>query len=623
MSNYKPDFYIRLGLDSSATEKDVKRAYAKRLKSIDQATQADEFLQLRQDYELALDYVKKFLDSKNSADDNLFNDQVKTNENSAHSQSNAESESESDKETNRDKNYIKNDPNFESVNNLNSNINSESKNSQALDFQNEFDYINTDSNKINFENEKIGIHYADLILVIYSFFDEFVELMNSKSLSLEDIKHHLVQFLQSESFFNIEARLYFEKILVEQIASARFSDSNLNVLLAAEAYFNWKETFNFPENSASIEYVKNLLLHLYAADENFMRSVNFLLKKPTSIESTQALALYEKIQSTNQQFLQYCVSDKKLALWKDAFQDRSYLQSFFDFAEPKLKKGKIFRKVFLIILVLTCIKLLLGNMSGKKSEEELIKFSNTCDQAFTQAIEKDWKGFSLSQIEVLKECTLIKQPVGCEARKQLLDNISIATQFNINANFSDYPTFSKEFLINSNGLQYEFAENASCSSMTSFINSKIWGVSSDTNAFAKLVPRYLECEKNEYLSALNKDTAQSFLKNRVDEIQLQNLFVYSFLSQSVFAGKEGSNNKLPQLTASQVLPFAQPYEQLSIAKTKEIHDFEVRTYGWTDPLHRSYKLLDAHLKSPLDNSACVNPNDKTLLQIQLPQKESK
>lgn len=605
MSNYKPDFYIRLGLDSIATEKDVKRAYAKRLKSIDQATQADEFLQLRQDYELALDYVKKNLDYKNSAEDNLFNDQVKDNENSAYSQSDAESES--DTETNIDKNYIKNNPDFESDNNLNTNINSEFINSQAL----------------NFQNERIGIHYADLILVIYSFFDEFVELINSKSLSLQDIKQHLVQFLQSESFFNIEARLYFEKILVEQIASARFGDSNFNVLLAAEAYFNWKETFNFPENSSSIVCVKNLLSHLYEADENFMRSVSFLLKKPSSIESTQALAHYEKIQNTNQQFLQFCVSDKKLNLWKQAFKDRSYLQVFFDFAEPKLKKAKIFRKVFLIILVLTCIKLFLGNMSEKKSEDELLKFSNTCDQAFTHAIEKDWKGFSLSQTEVLKECTLIKQPVGCEARKYLLDNISIATQFNINANFSEYPTFSKEFLINSNGLQYEFTENASCSSITSFINSKKWGVSTDTNAFAKLVPLYLECEKNEYLSALNKNTTQSSLKNRVDETQLQNLFVYSFLSQSVFAGKEGSNNKLPQLTASQVLPFAQPYEQLSLAKTKEIHDFEVRTYGWTDPLHRSYKLLDTHLKSPLDNSACVKPNDKTLLQIELPKKESK
>ena len=33
MNNYIPDFFIRLGVDLSATEKDVKRAYAKRLKS--------------------------------------------------------------------------------------------------------------------------------------------------------------------------------------------------------------------------------------------------------------------------------------------------------------------------------------------------------------------------------------------------------------------------------------------------------------------------------------------------------------------------------------------------------------------------------------------------------------
>ena len=63
MNNYIPDFFIRLGVDLSATEKDVKRAYAKRLKSIDQSAQADEFLQLRQDYEWALAYAKNNIQS--------------------------------------------------------------------------------------------------------------------------------------------------------------------------------------------------------------------------------------------------------------------------------------------------------------------------------------------------------------------------------------------------------------------------------------------------------------------------------------------------------------------------------------------------------------------------------
>ena len=82
MNNYLPDFYIRLELNANATEKDVKRAYSKRLKSIDQATQTDEFLLLRQDYELALAYAKYNAQSdelNQQATENISNNSNETN----------------------------------------------------------------------------------------------------------------------------------------------------------------------------------------------------------------------------------------------------------------------------------------------------------------------------------------------------------------------------------------------------------------------------------------------------------------------------------------------------------------------------------------------------------------
>jgi hypothetical protein len=58
MTYLLPSYFLNLGLDQTATERDIKRAYAAKLRTIDQATQAVAFGQLRQDYEAALNHVK-------------------------------------------------------------------------------------------------------------------------------------------------------------------------------------------------------------------------------------------------------------------------------------------------------------------------------------------------------------------------------------------------------------------------------------------------------------------------------------------------------------------------------------------------------------------------------------
>lgn len=53
-----PDFLIHLELDASADEMQVKRAYARLLKQIDQEQEPERFQRLRQHYEAALQYVR-------------------------------------------------------------------------------------------------------------------------------------------------------------------------------------------------------------------------------------------------------------------------------------------------------------------------------------------------------------------------------------------------------------------------------------------------------------------------------------------------------------------------------------------------------------------------------------
>lgn len=58
MSKQNHFYYPLLELNRSATEKEIKRAYAQRLKSIDQVANPADFTALRAEYERALSFAK-------------------------------------------------------------------------------------------------------------------------------------------------------------------------------------------------------------------------------------------------------------------------------------------------------------------------------------------------------------------------------------------------------------------------------------------------------------------------------------------------------------------------------------------------------------------------------------
>ncbi|WP_431049880.1 hypothetical protein [Roseateles sp. L2-2] len=57
MSATTPDFLSALGIDAQATDRDVRRAYARRLKAIDHETEVEAFHALREHYQSALQWV--------------------------------------------------------------------------------------------------------------------------------------------------------------------------------------------------------------------------------------------------------------------------------------------------------------------------------------------------------------------------------------------------------------------------------------------------------------------------------------------------------------------------------------------------------------------------------------
>lgn len=555
MSEQNHFYYLLLELNRNASEKEIKRAYAQRLKSIDQAANPAAFTALRAEYERALHFAKN---PQQESDFDWLNDE--------------ELETPSEPEN---------------------------PNKQKEPVQ--------------------TVSLSELSLSIQLFFSKLIDQIVLKPYTVDRVKQHFDQYLQRGIFVNLEARILFEKILIEQLAQGNFGDSNLKVLIAAKDYFNWNDAYKFTETNSAIEKVWLLLAQFNSTDKNTLNIIDFLLKKPNSVDSTVALHYYNQLVINKQLFLNFCVSKNKYELWKDAYNERSYFQMMVDYVRPRFAAIPFIKKFLITVTVISFLKFVITTSMMNKAEIDLAKFNNFCDAAYAHAIDNKWQGLRYKQIIELSECALIKQPVTCQDRENFFTLVTIANGlYESKYSFSGPSTeLDKYVIFNSSGTDYELTATASCENIKEFMTNARWDLSLDHKALAKVAPRYLECLKNqnqaasEVLSQLNSLNINVPSSSTPAVVLSQNeRILFSQLSNSVFAGNNGQNKQQPLLTETQVLSFAVPYTQLTLAHLKEMRHGKNSFPTDRDPLPRSEKLLKQHIEAPLDTSTCININDE-------------
>lgn len=310
MNSYKPDFYIRLELDSTATEKDVKRAYAKRLKSIDQATQASEFLQLREDYESALHYANLNMQSQNLT---LNESETKSFHNGDYESSQA-----SDK---LEENSVKKD------------------------------WISTEIelDLYTFKPEPISNEYLvrppyDLMQSIITEIQE--EINKSRFINVHFVVELLSQRLEHDDFLHLESKVALEDFLIKNLFQRIFGINNLIVLLGVKKVFNWDRDWRYKDADYANLYIDEMLFHLANHYDLIINNFSFIAKEPKVKGSKLALEAYHNIKKISSKFADFCVPAEHLQLWENCFNKKNIFGAF----QFRSKEEKLFSDMSLLNL---------------------------------------------------------------------------------------------------------------------------------------------------------------------------------------------------------------------------------------------------------------------------------
>lgn len=621
MNSYQPDFYIRLGLDSSATEKDIKRAYARRLKTIDQATQAEAFLQLRQDYELALGYAKSNLEFDDFNQDEL---EVNTNEQLVNPKINQEDEA---KQTQPSSEFHSN-----STPELNSNSSSEQSSNNdtkpQLDIQQEFE--------LKIKNKRKFYQETEPVVIPYDLMKEFIQEIKRSNTNETSLNDHAVlsllkQYLAKDEFLNLEVNEYFEDFLAQQLVKLEFGIFNLPLLKIFADYFNWYDSSYQSGRGKALAHVNYIAYQIDKSSPAFLHALHRILQIPNKEQSATILKFYKELYIHNDDIINFCVPPEHMQQWMIAKKSQLFIFNWFELLHDQWNKindrykGVIFGlvsllAVFFLTFVLTGIK-----RSPNTQEKFLNEIYTKCDAIYANAINKKWQGLSLFQASELHECANFYAPQVCESREQFvqvlsyarvlypLKSTSIHTKETVNLN---------DVYLNSNGLHYEFDPQADCSSVHKFVTTMRWDLSLDEKALAKMIPIYQGCYENamKEIASYNVPTDDIFpvgeFQNTSKKFYLfSNLLsdtIYKYFNNSIYS-INAIGNKTGKLSSKQILASAKPIPILSELELRGNlfyeNDLEVVVKKpYINPADRDDKFINWTRCIPLEKAKNLDQN---------------
>jgi curved DNA-binding protein CbpA len=328
MAEHIPSFYRRLGLGLGADEREVKRAYAKLLKTLNPELQAAEFEKLRSDYEQALAYVQS-PEHVSYFDDGEFI--FKNTEPELPMVSVMTGSAELIRNLHHEGNQI-------TAEVFNTSAGFEAH--EVVDMSNGLD------------NKNVNTAYQDASLA-FTEFCQLIGITELASLSNQDVASIFRNFLHREALISLDARLHFENFLIYALADRYFGHISGRLLVASAAFFDWNtaDSEKLLINGEAGYKLRTLLDNFFGLSDKAQYQLIVLSELPKPDLAHAASAKFEEYKNFSASMFEYFVDVEREQAWLLAKSKAPLLKKLNEKLKGIEKYFNIRTSYWLIVLV--------------------------------------------------------------------------------------------------------------------------------------------------------------------------------------------------------------------------------------------------------------------------------
>ena len=492
MTDFVPEGLHFLGLGLGATEREIKRAYATRLKLINAEAESARFIELRNAYEQALAWAGWRLQINAGVEPVLAADPASVVEPDTGPDIQDARSKESQKTVSVN---IKGKPSSRS-----SDASEEQQDVKNFPYpldtilQVAFAVLENEDPPTPFLMAKLELYPVDSVA---SAFEEFRTSMAFATSDFPAAVRSLNGILGRANLLMMVDRERFEQLLARAISERTFGARTAVVFLASAQIFSWEDadTSRLDQIGVAGRRLWQLLTELVLLGPATRQRWLLLTEEPNPKTALQLIKANERPESISPVLASLFFPDGHIKAWNFA-RTKAPLLSRFRVAAPAAfnKNSVALRGLFFLLLVISSLVIMyqvLSNVQLKEGRQAQV----SCDQAYGHAITANWKGLSIAQTEVLNSCASTIPPLLCADRDLLIGAVAHAERL-LNQDHLFTSSFFREKNIRidlPDGMRFTVDKTMDCAGLWTFAQRGNWLGEGDEGAARQLIAQLSIC----------------------------------------------------------------------------------------------------------------------------------
>jgi len=325
-------------------------------------------------------------------------------------------------------------------------------------------------------------------------FDSFAETLTFSPSDLPAAQAALRHWLAQDELMLMAAREAFELELMESLVSRRFGSRTAALFLAASQAFHWDSGRHsqLERMGPAGAYVSSLLYDMAVLDKASQSRWLALTEAPDPKKALTLLKDGERMESLSPVLARLFFDDGHIQAWHRAKDHAPVLERGQKRAASLFKDSAMLRGALLLLIVPVVVGIMAAILSFAQ-EREAVRASGLCDGYFASAMSRNWKDVPISDIAQLNNCARGIPPLLCSDRAALLDVLGTARSLHGGRDFF-YSIYGYGIQLNlSDGRRFGKGRAADCSAVLNFAVSAPWLAQGDEKAARQLVADVAQC----------------------------------------------------------------------------------------------------------------------------------